>query len=125
MQFAARLEDVPERQRSTAAQISVAPAGPRHAARTTTEREEPGRTTQAQVIVYTTRTCPYCRAAMAYMDRIGQDYENRDVEADEDAQSEYLELTHGERGVPVIVVGRDWMQGWSQTQFDRLIAKAQ
>jgi glutaredoxin 3 len=126
VQFAARLEDVPERQRSTAASIAAAPAAPTRSARTTaTDGEEPGRTTRAQVVVYTTRTCPYCRAAMAYMDRIGQDYENRDVEADEDAQSEYLELTHGERGVPVIVVGRDWMQGWSQTQFDRLIAKAQ
>ena len=127
VQFAARLEDVPERQRSTAAHISVAPFAARRPAAPAPapDLEEARATTTAPVIVYSTRTCGYCRAAMAYMDRIGQDYENRDVEADEDARSEYLELTGGERGVPVIVVGRDWMQGWSQSQFDKLIAKAQ
>jgi glutaredoxin len=125
VQFAARLSDVPERQRSTAAPVAVAPASPRRTSAPAPDREEHRATTEAQVIVYTTRTCGYCRAAMAYMDKIGQDYENRDVEADEDARSEYLELTGGERGVPVIVVGRDWMQGWSQSQFDKLVAKAQ
>ena len=82
-------------------------------------------TTNAQVVVYTTRTCPYCRAAMAYMDRIGQDYENKDVEADDDARDEYLQVTGGERGVPVIVVGRAWMRGWDQHEFDKLVAEAQ
>ena len=127
VQFAARLEDVPERQRSTAAHISVAPFASRRAAAPAPapDLEEAHATTSAPVIVYSTRTCGYCRAAMAYMDKIGQDYDNRDVEADEDARSEYLELTGGERGVPVIVVGQAWMQGWSQSQFDKLIAKAQ
>lgn len=124
VRFAARLEDVPDRQRSTAGHISVAPIAPRHQA----EKEEVAEahsTTSSQVVVYTTRTCPYCRAAMAYMDRIGQDYENKDVEADEDARDEYLQVTGGERGVPVIVVGQAWMQGWDQHQFDKLIAETQ
>jgi glutaredoxin 3 len=121
VRFAARLEDVPERQRSTAGHISVAPAPPRRAA-PKPESEEARATTNAPVVVYTTRTCPYCRAAIAYMERIGQDYENKDVEADEDAREEYLQVTGGERGVPVIVVGRAWMQGWNQRQFDKLLA---
>ena len=124
VQFAARLEDVPERQRSTAGHISVAPISPRRHAAPAAEVAEAHATTNAPVVVYTTRTCPYCRAAMAYMDKIGQDYENKDVEADEDARDEYLQVTGGERGVPVIVVGRAWMQGWDQRQFDKLIAQA-
>jgi glutaredoxin len=124
VRFATRLEDVPERQRSTAGHISVAPAAPRRS-EPRPEIDEARATTSAPVVVYTTRTCPYCRAAMAYMDRIGQDYENKDVEADEDARDEYLQVTGGERGVPVIVVGRAWMQGWNQHQFDKLIAQAQ
>jgi glutaredoxin 3 len=123
VQFAARLEDVPERQRSTAGHISVAPAAPRRRA-AEPEVAEAHATTNAPVVVYTTRTCPYCRAAIAYMERIGQDYENKDVEADEDARDEYLQVTGGERGVPVIVVGRAWMQGWDQRQFDKLLADA-
>jgi len=122
VRLAARLEDVPERQRSTATHISVAlPPSPRAAAGTA-EAEDRRSTTNAPVVVYTTRSCPYCRAALAYMRKIGQDYENKDVEADEDARDEYLNITGGQRGVPVIVVGRAWMQGWDQRQFDQLIA---
>ena len=54
----------------------------------------------------------------------GIDYVNRDVEQDDEARAEYLELTGGRRGVPVIVVGDAWMQGWSQPEFDRLLAAA-
>ena len=124
VQFAVRLEDVPERQRSTAAHfggtlhLRRAAAAPTHDLKEATPDHRAGHRLQHPHL-------RLCRAAMAYMDKIGQDYENRDVEADEDARSEYLDLTGGERGVPVIVVGRDWMQGWSQSQFDKLIAKAQ
>jgi len=123
VRLAARLEDVPERQRSTASHISVAPS---FASRRTTQapEAEDRPTTSAPVVVYTTRTCPYCRAAIAYMEKIGQDYENKDVEADEDARDEYLQITGGERGVPVIVVGQAWMQGWDQRRFDKLIAQS-
>ena len=120
MQFAARIDDVPERQRSTATPISAAPTARRRPA--PEQIEEPDLRTNAPVVVYTTRTCGYCRAAMAYMDKIGQEYENRDVQQDEDARAEYLELTGGEPGVPVIVVGRAWMQGWNQRRFDQLLA---
>ena len=41
---------------------------------------------------------------------------------DEEARAEYIALTGGRRGVPVIVVGDAWMQGWSPPEFDRLYA---
>lgn len=124
VRFAASLDEVPERQRSTAGHITVTPptASRRPAAREREERAEEDRTTNAEVVLYTTESCPYCRKAIAYLDRIGQDYVNKNVEADEDARSEYLELTNGRPGVPVIVVGDKWMQGWNQQALDRMLA---
>jgi glutaredoxin len=124
VRFAATLEDVPERQRSTAGHISVtAPSSTRTAAATSrTEAANAEVTTNAEVVLYTTESCPYCKRAIAYLDQIGQDYVNKNVEQDEHARDEYLRLTGGRAGVPVIVVGDQWMQGWSQAHLDQLLA---
>ncbi len=127
VRFAATLDQVPERQRSTAGHISVAASTA--AQRAAPEpREEVARsaapTTNAEVVLYTTDSCPYCKRAIAYLDQIGQDYVNKNVEQDEEAREEYLKLTGGRPGVPVIVVGDRWMQGWSQGHLDQLLAAA-
>jgi glutaredoxin 3 len=120
LRLAARLEDIPERQRSTAT-----PLEPPASALRAPPADEEGRVAPwADVTIYTTQSCGYCRAAMAHFEKLGIDYVNRDVELDMLAQSELLELTGGRRGVPVIVVGDAWMQGWSQPEFDRLLASA-
>lgn len=123
VRFAASLEDVPERQRSTAGlTVTRAPA------RSAPSREDPGddpaesHNTNAEVVLYTTSTCGYCKKAIAYLDSIGQDYDNRNVETEGEARDEYLRLTNGRTGVPVIVVGNQWMQGWSQTKLDEMLA---
>ena len=77
------------------------------------------------VDIYTMESCGYCRAALAYMDRIGQPYTNYDIEDEPAARDEYLELTNGRPGVPVINVDGQVMQGWSQRRLDALIAAAQ
>jgi glutaredoxin len=77
------------------------------------------------VDIYTMDSCGYCRAALAYMDRIGQPYTNYDIEDEPAARDAYLELTNGRAGVPVINVEGQVMQGWSQKRFDALIAAAQ
>ena len=120
LMLASRLEDIPERQRSTATALNTPP--PRAPLKTQDDETRSART--ADVTIYSTRSCPYCRAAMAHFDKIGLDYVNRDIEEDEEARAEYLEVTGGRRGVPVIVVGDAWMQGWSQPEFDRLLASA-
>lgn len=120
VRLAARLEDIPERQRSTASRLQSPAARPHWGTPT-----DDGRATRdVDVTIFTTPSCGYCRAAMAHFDKIGIDYTNRDVETDEEARAEYLELTGGRRGVPVIVVGDAWIQGWSQAEFDRLLAAA-
>ena len=75
------------------------------------------------VIIYTTRWCGYCRKAMAHLDELGVDYVNKDIEDDPDAEAEYLEKSGGRRGVPLIDVGGQIMQGYSRRSLDRLLEK--
>lgn len=124
VQFAARLEEVPERVRSTAGHISVeAPAA--RATMATESSSEAAPRGSAEVVLYTTSSCPYCRRAIAYLDQIGQSYTNRNIEDDSAARDDMLALTGGRSGVPVIVVGETWMQGWNQQHLDQLLAAAQ
>ncbi len=110
VRIAASLEEVPERQRSTATALLNASRGKRR--RDPSDADEPlGAAQRADVTIYTTPGCGWCRRAMAYFDQKGVDYTNRDISSDREAYDEFLNITGGDRGVPVIVVGEDWMQG--------------
>ena len=128
VRIAASLDEVPIRQRSTAGRISAPGAAPSGTARVAPRVSESAasvaraKTTSAEVVLYTTRSCGYCRQARAYFDRIGQDYVDKDVERDSDARDEFLELTHGSSGVPVILIGDQMLQGWSQPRVEQMIA---
>ena len=76
------------------------------------------------VIIYTTRWCGYCKKAMAHLDERGVDYVNKDIEDDSDAEAEYLEKSGGRRGVPLIDVGGQIMQGYSPGNLDRLLDRS-
>ena len=80
--------------------------------------------TSAQVTIYTIQGCPYCQRTIAYLDEIGQRYVNRDIERDEGAYADYMSLTGGNPGVPVIDVGGRVMQGWNQAQLNTLLLEA-
>jgi len=123
VRFAPRLDDVPESQRATAGHISV--EGPAPRARAAEDSAAAAPAPSAEVVLYTTSTCPYCKRAIAYLDRIGQSYTNRNVEDDSSARQDMLVITGGRSGVPVIVVGEKWMQGWNQQHLDQLLASAQ
>jgi glutaredoxin len=118
--IAASLEQIPERQRSTATALGgVAPARPRASA------DEPvGFVQRADVTIYTTPGCGYCRRAMAYFEQKGVEYTKRDISADREAYEDYVNVTGGRSGVPLIVVGDEWMQGWNESHFDQLLAAA-
>ncbi len=57
----------------------------------------------ADVTVYTKVGCPYCAAAKKQFDDQGVSYTEIDVHDTPGAQNKVLELTGGERIVPVIV----------------------
>ncbi|MEO8717509.1 MAG: glutaredoxin domain-containing protein [Burkholderiales bacterium] len=74
------------------------------------------------VVMYATSWCPYCAKARAYFARSGIAYVEHDVEKSANASAEFKRL--GGRGVPLIVVGREQMDGFSEVAFEFLMARA-
>ncbi len=58
-----------------------------------------------QVTIYTKEGCPYCTAAKKHYTDEGIAFNEIDVNAQAGAKDKVLELTKGERIVPVIVEG--------------------
>lgn len=56
-----------------------------------------------KVTIFTTPRCPYCQAAKDDFAQKGIEYEEVDVSSSPEALRRMLELTGGERAVPVIV----------------------
>jgi glutaredoxin 3 len=59
----------------------------------------------SQVTIYTKEGCPYCAAAKKHYTDQGVAYDEIDVKVQTEVQDKVLELTKGERIVPVIVDG--------------------
>jgi glutaredoxin 3 len=57
----------------------------------------------SDVIIYTKEGCPYCTDAKKHYSDQGIAFEEIDIYAVEGAKEKVLELTNGERIVPVIV----------------------
>lgn len=76
-----------------------------------------------EVVIYTTKSCPHCRKAIAHLDRRGVPYVNKDVEDDSRAEKEYLEKGKGRRGVPLIDVGGKILRGYSPLSLDAALDK--
>jgi glutaredoxin 3 len=72
----------------------------------------------ANVIIYSTPTCPYCKLAKQYMDEHKVAYTNVDVSADPKLAEEMIKKS-GQMGVPVIEVGDQIIVG-----FDKPALKA-
>jgi len=129
-----RLEDVPEKWRAKAGRVRLdgpppdSPAAARAARQALTAHVKlppsRGRGTASspndfpEVVIYTTRTCPHCRKALAHLDRRGVPYVNKDVESDNRAEKEYLRKGKGRRGVPLIDVGGEILRGYSPRSLD-------
>jgi glutaredoxin-like YruB-family protein len=65
------------------------------------------------VIVYSTKSCPWCVKAKEYLDSLKVAYEAVDVGVDREAAKEIVEKTK-QRGVPVIKVGERYIVGFDQ-----------
>lgn len=63
----------------------------------------------AQVTIYTTPTCGYCRAAKEYFKEHHIEYTEYDVAADRDRAREMIEKS-GQMGVPVILIDNEGKQ---------------
>jgi glutaredoxin-like YruB-family protein len=65
------------------------------------------------VVVYSTKSCPWCVKAKEYLDSLKVSYEAIDVGSDREAAKEIVEKTK-QRGVPVIKVGERYIVGFDQ-----------
>jgi glutaredoxin len=86
------------------------------------DAEQPGPAVQAtpDVILYSASWCGYCRKAREYFKKKGIPFVEIDVEMSTKGREDFARL-HG-RGVPLILVGDQRLNGFSRYRFDRLYA---
>jgi len=77
---------------------------------------------KGRIKLLTTSWCGYCRQARAYLNSRGIPFEDLDVEKSAQGKQEYRELEG--RGVPIILVGNQRMNGYSQAQLDTMLRTA-
>ena len=67
-----------------------------------------------KVIIYSTPTCTYCKAAKEYFTKKGVAYVEYNVASDEVRRKEMIDKT-GQMGVPVIVIGENVVVGFDES----------
>jgi glutaredoxin len=75
-----------------------------------------------KVRIYTAVWCGYCKKAKAHLAAKRVPYDEVDVEASEGSRTEFARI--GGRGVPVILVGSQRMDGFSPDKLDAMLAAA-
>ncbi len=70
------------------------------------------------VIIYSTVWCGFCKKAKKYFRKNNISYTDYDIEKDAAAKKRYDEM--GASGVPVILVGKKRMNGFSVAGFQRI-----
>jgi alkyl hydroperoxide reductase subunit F len=76
-----------------------------------------------KVTVYSTKNCPYCRKAKAFLDKHGVPYDSIDVGENTDAAKKMIALS-GQRGVPVIIVDDEVIIGFDSQKLNDLFGEA-
>ncbi len=72
-----------------------------------------------KVTVFSTKNCPYCRMAKAFLDKHEVPYESVDVGEDTNAAKKMIELS-GQRMVPVITVDDEVIVGFDSQKLNEL-----
>jgi glutaredoxin len=82
----------------------------------------PAESVAAQVTMFSTSWCGYCKRARAYLNKAGIPFVEYDVELDDVGKREYKKLNG--RGVPVILVGNQRMNGFDAPSLEKLLRDA-
>jgi glutaredoxin len=75
-----------------------------------------------QVTILTTAWCGVCRRAKAWLAAKGVAYTEFDVEKSDAGRTEYRRL--GGTGVPIILVGKERMNGFSPERLEQMLKPA-
>ena len=73
-----------------------------------------------RVIVFTTPTCPHCRAAKRYLQARGVPFKDVDVSRNKTAAKDMVRRS-GQSGVPVLDIGGKIVVGFNRQKIDRLL----
>jgi glutaredoxin len=74
------------------------------------------------VTLYTTSTCGYCKKAIAYLRKRSIPFTEYDVEKSATGKLDYRRLNG--RGVPIILVGNQRMDGFNETRLADMLKRA-
>ena len=85
-------------------------------------QENPLKTAAQRVVIYTTSRCGYCKKAKAWFASKGVAYKEYDVEHSNKGRRDYKKL--GGRGVPIILVGEQRLNGFSEARLGAALRKA-
>jgi len=75
----------------------------------------------SSVVMYSTEWCGVCKKAKQYMSDNGIKYKEYDIEKNSNAKRKFKRL--GGRGVPLIVVGKQTMSGFSASRLASMLNK--
>jgi len=71
-----------------------------------------------RVKMYSTSWCGYCKKARKYFNEKNINFVEYDIEKDKAANKRFKEL--GGKGIPLILVGKNKMSGFSSQRFDKI-----
>lgn len=74
----------------------------------------------ADVTIYSTPTCPYCKLAKDWMQENSIAFTDIDVSENQEAAQQMVEKS-GQMGVPVILVGEEVIVGFEQSKLEELL----
>ncbi|MDI6873376.1 glutaredoxin family protein [Candidatus Solincola sp.] len=77
----------------------------------------------AEVKLYSTPTCPYCRMAKDFLEKEGVEFTVVDVSEDERAAREMVEKS-GQMGVPVMEVENTIVVGFDRGAYHKALVEA-
>ncbi len=76
---------------------------------------------KANVIVFSTPTCSWCRKVKDYLKQRGQNFKDIDVSKDLAAQRDMIRKT-GQQGVPQLWINNVPVVGFDREKIDRLLS---
>jgi len=74
----------------------------------------------SNVVIFSTPTCTYCKAAKEFFTDNNIEYTEYDVASDSDKRNEMIEKS-GQMGVPVILIDDNMVIGFNQPKIKELL----
>jgi glutaredoxin-like YruB-family protein len=76
----------------------------------------------AQITIYSTTWCAFCKTEKQYLDKLGIAYVEKDIEADKEAYEELMQKSNGGyQGVPVTDIAGTLVLGFDRRKIDEVI----